>query len=130
MAYWYLIPTAMQMMGSIGAADAQKAQADAQAEQMMLEAEAQSLSIDRELNDALENQALVATAQGRTGGTTQVIREESQRRADVDKSLLRLGAESRAGATRLYGKEARNAGIMNAIGQATMTTGKVEGWWK
>lgn len=126
MAYWYLIPVGMQMLSSMGQAEAQQKQAEAQARQLELEADAQSLAIDRELNDALENQAIVGAMQGRTGGTLQIIADESQRAAELDKSLIDLNATAQASALRAYGSASRNAGVLGALSSGAMSVYSAE----
>lgn len=124
---WWLIPVGMQMMSGQQSAEAQKAQADAQAEQERMNALAQTAQIDRELTDILENQQIVALMQGRTGGTVGLIAEKSKRKAEIDKSLIRAGAESRATGFESYGRTARNAQLMQTYGQAFNLGAKATG---
>ena len=116
----------MQLLSGMGQADAAQKQAEAQARQLEVEADAQSLAIDRELNDSLENQAIVGASQGRSGGTLQVIADESQRAAELDKSLIDLNATAQASALRAYGSSSRNAGVLGAISQGAMSVYGVE----
>ena len=125
---WWAIPAGLEMLGQMQQADAQQAQANAQATQLEQQGKADSLAIDRELNDALENQAITGAMQGRTGGTLQVIADDSQRRANVDKSLLSLNTDIQATSLRMYGRQAKNAGIIKAVGGFGAVASKVQGY--
>ena len=118
---WFLIPSGISLLSGMADAGAQQAQYDAQAEQITLDAEFQSMQIQDELNKVLDYQQAVGAGQGRVGGSLDIIAEADKQSAEFDMSLL--GAQSKAQASQMKATGARvaNAGLMKAIGQSAVT---------
>lgn len=103
----------MSVGGNIAKGRAEKRAYESEAKQAELQAEMDTVSRKRDLNDALAMQAVMFAQQGRVAGvgSAKAIQEEDIKRAGQDIDLIKTGAKVSSTGSRAAGKFAERAGI-------------------
>lgn len=108
---------ATNVMGNMASGKAKRSAYESEAKQAELQAEMDTVSRKRDLNDALAMQAVMFAQQGRVAGvgSAKAIQEEDIKRAGQDIDLIKAGAKVSSTGSRAAGKFAERAGITSGL---------------